>query len=285
VLGGLQHSRGQPLDRHVLRRRVPGTGRVLVRPDHRRIHRQPPLPGDLLVSTGAQLIQDLLPSTVGRPTPMPVVHRLPIPIRTRQIPPRRPGPHPPQHPVDHGAMIGPPPSPPPRHPRQQPLQPSPVLIAQIVSIMHEPGLQHPGRFNYGTRPSARCADPFLAENSCRVCLSAVHSPIDQRAPGHCHLRCGGLRTARPTLGDAPKYRERRGAVSARCGQHPRRRRTWNRGLPTPMRLQRIMLVQAARADPVSVSHARPSAPNPSYNTGESLEDAAPRQRRRPLSAR
>jgi hypothetical protein len=100
-------------------------------------------------SAPAQLIQDLLPSTVGRPTLMPVVHRLPIPIRTRQIPPRRPGPHPPQHPVDHGAMIGPPPSPPARHPRQQRLQPSPVLIAQIVSIMHEPGLQHPGRFNYG----------------------------------------------------------------------------------------------------------------------------------------
>ena len=143
---------GQPLDRHVLRRRVPGTGGVLVRPDHRRIHRQPPLPGDLLVSSGTQPIQDLLPRTVSCPTPMPVVHRLPIPIRTRQIPPRRPGPHPPQHPVDHGAMIGPPPPPPPRHSRQQRLQPSPVLIAQIVSIMHVPGLQHPGRFQLRDTP-------------------------------------------------------------------------------------------------------------------------------------
>jgi hypothetical protein len=42
-----------------------------------------------------------------------------------------------------------------------------------------------------------------------------------------------------------------------------------------------MLVQAARADPVSVGRARPLALNPSYNTGESLEGAAPRQRRRP----
>jgi hypothetical protein len=83
------------------------------------------------------------------------------------------------------------------------------------------------------------------------------------------------------LGYAPNHRERRGAVSARSGQHPRRRGTWNRGPPTPMRLQRIMLVQAARADPVSVGRARPLAPNPSYNTGESLEGAAPRQRRRP----
>jgi hypothetical protein len=39
-----------------------------------------------------------------------------------------------------------------------------------------------------------------------------------------------------------------------------------------VRLQRIMLVQAARADPVSLGNARPLAPNPRRTAGESLED-------------
>jgi hypothetical protein len=35
-------------------------------------------------------------------------------------------------------------------------------------------------------------------------------------------------------------------------------------------------VQAARAHLVSLGYARPLAPNPSYSTGESLEDPLPR---------
>jgi hypothetical protein len=113
----------------------------------------------------------------------------------------------------------------------------------------------------------------------------VHSPIGQRPPGHCYLRCGGFED-----GQTDAWAMRRNtvsgavlfllvAVSTRVAEA-----LGIGGPPTPMRLQRIMLVQAARADPVSVGHARPLALNPSYNTGESLEGAAPRQRRRPLSA-
>jgi hypothetical protein len=77
------------------------------------------------------------------------------------------------------------------------------------------------------------------------------------------------------LGRAPNHRGRGGAVSARCGQHSRRRCTWSRRPPTPLRLQGVMLVQAASADPVSLGHARPLASNPSHAIERTSAGASP----------
>jgi hypothetical protein len=54
-----------PVGRNVLWRRVPGTSRVVMSPDHRRADAQPPLRAVGLVSPDPQPGRDLLPRCVG----------------------------------------------------------------------------------------------------------------------------------------------------------------------------------------------------------------------------
>src|SRR4051794_24675034 len=84
---------------------------------------------------------------------MPVVDGLPVPVGGRQVPPRTPGARPPQHPVDHRPMIRPPTTPTRCRVRQQRLHPGPLLVAQIMPIMHTRCLPHPSPEIRGTRPS------------------------------------------------------------------------------------------------------------------------------------
>ncbi len=54
----------------------------------------------------------------------------------RQIPPRRASSGPPQHPIDNLPVIHPPTTPNRGPVRQQRLQPGPLFIAQIVTVLH-----------------------------------------------------------------------------------------------------------------------------------------------------
>src|SRR6476469_7133042 len=126
----------EPFRGHIHRRRLPGTSGVVVSPDAGRVHRQNPL-RIVAVAGPHQLGQDLLPVPVGRPGPVPSVDGLPRSVRGRKITPRRPCPGPPHHPVNHPAVRR------PRPPlttgplgRQQRLQRRPLLIGQIMTIMH-----------------------------------------------------------------------------------------------------------------------------------------------------
>jgi hypothetical protein len=65
----------------------------------------------------------------------------------------KPAPGPPEHTVDHHAVIGPTTTPLRFLAGQQRLQPSPLLVAQIVSIEHPLGLPHPLIKIRGTRSS------------------------------------------------------------------------------------------------------------------------------------
>src|SRR3954452_24837912 len=96
---------------------------------------------------------------------MPVVDGLPVPVGGGQVPPRTPGAGPPQHPVDHRPVIRPPTTPARCRVRQQRLQPRPLLVAQIITIMHTRCLPHPSPETRGTRPSVvrfeLCKEPEL----------------------------------------------------------------------------------------------------------------------------
>src|SRR3954463_6290935 len=84
---------------------------------------------------------------------MPVVDGLPRPERRRHIPPRHTTPRPPEHPVEHRAVVGPPPTPTRGLIRQQRLQPSPLLIGQVMTMQHTKDLPHPALKIRGTRSS------------------------------------------------------------------------------------------------------------------------------------
>ncbi len=68
---------------------------------------------------------------------MPVVHGFPVAVAKRQIPPRRTGSGPPQHPIDNLPMIHPPATSNRGPVRQQRLQPGPLFIRQIVTVLHK----------------------------------------------------------------------------------------------------------------------------------------------------
>ena len=107
------------------------------------------------VATALQTAQRPLPGPITRPCPMPAIHGLPRPVRPRQIPPRRARPGPPQNPVHH---------PPVRDPRtsltaralhrKERFQPSPLLIGQIMTIMHATITPEPDPDLCQTRPRA-----------------------------------------------------------------------------------------------------------------------------------
>src|SRR5262249_743438 len=74
---------------------------------------------------------------------MPVINGLPVPINTRQISPRHAIASPPEHPIDHHPVIRPPTTPTRTPIGQQWLQPSPLIISQIMTIQHAEDLPHP----------------------------------------------------------------------------------------------------------------------------------------------
>lgn len=72
-----------------------------------------------------------------------------------EVPPRGATASPPEHPVDHHAVIGPPATPTRRPVGQQRLQPSPLIISQIMAIKHEKDLSHSTAKIYEILPSPK----------------------------------------------------------------------------------------------------------------------------------
>ncbi len=91
-----------------------------------------PLLALVLIGSATQLIENPLPRPITRPAAMPVINGLPVPVSTRQVPPRSTTAGSPEHPIDHHAVIGPPATPTRNPIGQQRLQTSPLIIGQIM---------------------------------------------------------------------------------------------------------------------------------------------------------
>ena len=127
---------------------------MMMRPDHRRVDRNQPF-GVIAVAAALQPAQDPIPGPIGRPGSVPPVNGLPRPVRLGQVTPGRTSPSPPQDRVHHASMRRPGPTQTPRPLyRQQRLQQRPLLIAQIVTIMHTTITAEPESILCQTRPSA-----------------------------------------------------------------------------------------------------------------------------------
>lgn len=121
------------------RGRLPtGTGRVLMGPHHRGVHRDVPV--DLPCDVGRRLglLQQPFPRSVCRPQPVALIDRPPWPEPFRQVTPLHPGPHP-----DHLSMIPPPATPAVAHRQERP-QSFPLLICQITPP-HDQNNDHSNR--------------------------------------------------------------------------------------------------------------------------------------------
>jgi hypothetical protein len=153
----------------------PGSGGVLVSPDYPGVDAYGPFPVLVLIGTAAQLIENPLPRSITGPAAMAVVDGLPVPVDTRQVPPRGDTAGPPDHPVDHYAVIGPPATPTRGPVGQQLLQTSPLIIGQIMTIKHGVDLSHSPAEIHGTRPSrlftGRVADARLAADEATEILA------------------------------------------------------------------------------------------------------------------
>ena len=90
---------GTPRDQ-VSGQRTACTGRVLVRTHHRGIRADRPVRALGLITASPQDGQDVLPGAIARPAAVPLVHRQPVPVLARQIPPRAARPGAEQDPVD-----------------------------------------------------------------------------------------------------------------------------------------------------------------------------------------
>jgi len=206
-----------------------------MRPDHRRVDPHRPLPALVAVTPRPQPVQDLLPRAITRPATMPRVHRLPVPVERRQIPPRRPRPGPPQHPVHHRPVIGPPPTPTRRPIRQQRLQTLPLSVGQIMTIKHGEDLPHPNIKILQTHPSRASPHPDYA---CRRWLlfsgRLAQGPAVSVADRHHPLRLDVLTRTRSAY-----VRVRCAVVALWCGRHPRYA---HRIRPASTRLDSIMTV-------------------------------------------
>src|SRR6516225_10503060 len=147
---------------------------MLVRPHHRRVHRDhPPRPGSR-IAPGPQPVQDHLPRPIPRPAAMPVIDGLPVPEPLRQVPPRVARTGPVEDPVDHQPVIIPP-VPLPRMPRQQRLQPRPFRITEVMPpqpfLIHGAIKAETTYTIYGTRPSpafegGRCSETCADQAHC-----------------------------------------------------------------------------------------------------------------------
>src|SRR3954466_9781920 len=119
---------------------------------------------------------------------MPVVDGLPRPERRRHIPPRHTTPRPPEHPVEHRAVVAPPPTPTRGLIRQQRLQPSPLLIGQVMTMQHTKDLPHPALKIRGTRssrtprPAGDRTAPTATSGAFRCPYRAVLGEFAENAP-------------------------------------------------------------------------------------------------------
>jgi len=119
-------------------------GRMVVGPHDGGVDRDhPPVLVD--IATSLQRGQDAGPGAVRGPTAVSVVDRLPTAVRLRQVPPRRPGPSPPQHPVHDLAVVLPRTGPTTTQIREKGLEECPLLVSQVMSIMHRSYLSDPTR--------------------------------------------------------------------------------------------------------------------------------------------
>jgi hypothetical protein len=108
---------------------------VLVGAHHRGIGAHRPVPAFGLITASPQHLPGLRPGAVIRPAAMPLIHRQPVPVALRQVPPRAARPGPEQDPVDRAPVISPPASA-PRVAWQQRRQPRPLLILKIMTGNH-----------------------------------------------------------------------------------------------------------------------------------------------------
>ena len=135
--------RGQHVRIDINWRLLAGAGRVLVGADHRGVYPDDPLALLVAVTTGSQTIEHQHPGAVRRPPPVPVVDGLPVAVGRRQVPPRTARTSPPQNAIDHLPVVDPLPTPARSPVRQKRFHLAPFLIAQVMTIMHAPGLPHP----------------------------------------------------------------------------------------------------------------------------------------------
>ena len=111
-----------------------GTGRSLMRPHHRRINTDNPFHRSAVVLYLYRR-KDLVPRTVSRPPPQPLMRGLPRPITLRNIPPRRTRTQLPQDRVDHHSVITPPTTTTHIH-RQHRRNRRPSSISQLTTTNH-----------------------------------------------------------------------------------------------------------------------------------------------------
>jgi hypothetical protein len=139
-------------------------------PDHRRIHPDHPLTRPAVqVRPHTQPIQHLDPGAVGRPPTVTVVHRLPVAVDRRKVPPGTAGAGAPHHPVDHHPVV---------HPLatttgcpiwQQGLQQRPLHIRQVMSLKHPVDLRQRRSNIRGTRPSTHPGRLRRSSIGCHSC--------------------------------------------------------------------------------------------------------------------
>jgi hypothetical protein len=85
------------------------------------------------------------PGALSGPPPMPVLDRLPVAVGGRQVPPGRARPRTPEHSVDDLPVVHPLTAAPRRTVRQQRVQESPLVIAQVMTIVYRTDLHDPDR--------------------------------------------------------------------------------------------------------------------------------------------
>lgn len=119
------------------------SGSMLVSADDSRV--DPDVPAlQTSVAPALELGQQPLPGPIRRPPPVSVVDGLPRPVPNGQVTPRAPRPGTPQHSIQDAAMISPRPAGSPRsRPRQMGLECFPLLVGQVMSIMHIDILRSP----------------------------------------------------------------------------------------------------------------------------------------------
>ena len=198
---GAQLRRRQPRRIHISRRPAPRPGRMLVRPDHGRIHRDRPPLARALIAPGPQPIQDHLPGPIAGPAAMPVINRLPVPEPLRQIPPRVTRTGPVEDPVNHQPVIIPPvPLPRMRRAAAAPAAPTRHRSGHAASAgPHPPAIQRkrPTKI-YGTRPSlAGCSATGTFTASSRSSTSHAASLHSESLQDQVPLRSGERQVTSP----------------------------------------------------------------------------------------
>src|SRR5207248_9626162 len=117
-------------------RPLPGTGGVLMGTGDGRVNAHVPRDQTHRIGLTLQPGQDPRPGAITLPAPVQPVHRTPVPVTVRHVPPRRPGPYPPPDPVNQLPLA------PLRRPtpllalRQQRFQHRPLPVGQVEPPRH-----------------------------------------------------------------------------------------------------------------------------------------------------